>query len=288
MKARKIWAGLLVVGMLGWVTGCSGEKLISAKEESSVEQSAVEQSRDTTEVSSEQQREDVNCASEEGWYIKSEFQKPAEWNYQFAAPMIGSFYGYNDEDAGAIDMEDGKTYGFDDRLTLGCSAWCGCTDYKCQVQASSTLAAQGSVTYDAEHLSDGNRDTVWAEGAAGTGIGESISITQMYAGSGDPEFTFTTICIVNGYAQNETKWQENGRVKSLKLYYEDEYIGVIVLEDTMKPQYIDVSPVRMKVGNGCEVNFRFEIAEVYEGTKYEDTCLTGIVIDFEGKYAHSV
>ena len=42
----------------------------------------------------------------------------------------------------------------------------------------------------------------------------------------------------------------------------------------------------MKVGNGFDADFRFEIAEVYEGSKYEDTCLTGIIIDFNGIFAH--
>ena len=48
----------------------------------------------------------------------------------------------------------------------------------------------------------------------------------------------------------------------------------------MEPQFIDVSPVNMTVSNGREAVFRFEIADVYPGTKYEDTCLTGILIEF--------
>lgn len=218
--------------------------------------------------------------------VPASYQLPGGWNYQFATPQIGSFKGYTMEDAGAIDMKDGEVFGYDDRLTMGCSAWCGCSDYVCEASATSTLAAQGNVRYDASNLTEESRDSVWSEGVEGLGIGESIEIKQMYMGIGDAEFTFHSICIVNGYAENETKWQENGRVKSLKLYYEDEYMGLITLEDTMKPQYIDVSPVQMKVGNGFNANFRFEIAEVYEGSKYEDTCITGIVIDFEGKYAH--
>lgn len=237
----------------------------------------------------------VSCGEQhEYWFrivmvnggVEPSYQFPEKWNYQFDAPQIGSFKGYNDEGAGAIDMEDGEVYGFDDWLTDGCSAWCGCEDYVCEAWASSELPNQGNVGYSASNLVEENRNSVWAEGAEGSGIGESIFIKQMYAGTGDIEFTISNICIVNGYAKDETKWQENGRVKSLKLYYEDEYMGLITLEDTMNPQYIDVTPVQMKVGNGFDSNFRFEIAEVYEGTKYEDTCITGIVIDFEGKYAH--
>ena len=48
----------------------------------------------------------------------------------------------------------------------------------------------------------------------------------------------------------------------------------------MKPQYIDLTPLQMKVGNGREAVFQFSIAEVYEGSKYDDTCITGIEIGF--------
>lgn len=220
------------------------------------------------------------------WYEEPTYELPKDWDYQFAAPQIGSFQGYSLEHAGTDDMEDGEYFGFADWLTGGCSAWCGGKEYVCEVEASSQLPDQGGVNYNAYNLRKENRNSVWAEGVDGNGIGESIFVKQMYTGTGDVEFTISNICIVNGYAQNETKWQENGRVKSLKLYYEDEYMGLITLEDTMNPQFIDVTPVQMKVGNGFDANFRFEIAEVYEGTKYEDTCLTGILIDFEGKYAH--
>lgn len=214
------------------------------------------------------------------------YQLPGNWEYRFAPPKIGSFKGYNEESADAISMEEGELFGYDDRLTMGCSAWCGMEEYVCKAQASSTLPTQAGINYRVSNLTDGSRFSVWSEGVKGTGIGEYVEIKQMYMGSGQPELTFRSICIVNGYAENEEKWKENGRIKSLKLYYEDEYMGMIELADTMQPQYIDVTPVQMKVGNGFEANFRFEIAQVYEGSKYDDTCLTGIVIDFDGKYAH--
>ena len=218
--------------------------------------------------------------------VEPSFNLPKNWNYQFGAPQIGSFKGYDGESAGAIDLDDGNIFGYDERLTQGCSSWCGCQIYLCEVNASSVLADQGKVSYKASHLAEGNRENVWSEGVEGVGIGESIEIKQMYMGSGEAELSFYSICIVNGYAENETKWKENGRVKSLKLYFEGEYMGLITLEDTMNPQYIDISAVQMRVGNGFDANFKFEIADVYEGSKYDDTCLTGIVIDFNGIYAH--
>lgn len=214
------------------------------------------------------------------------YEFPEGWNYQFAAPEIGSFKGYEDGEAGATDMENGDVYGFEDWLALGCSTWCGCYNFHSEAKASSTLPKQGNVSYDARNLSVDTRESVWAEGVPGDGVGETIEISQLYQGTGDDVFSYNQICIVNGYAESPKKWQENNRVKSLKFYFEDEYMGMIILEDTMKPQYVDVSPVKMTVGNGCEAKFRFEIAEVYKGTLYDDTCITGIVLEFDGRYAH--
>jgi len=63
-------------------------------------------------------------------------------------------------------------------------------------------------------------------------------------------------------------------------YFEDEYVGVIELEDIMLPQYIDISNLDLCVLNGEVANFRFEILDVYEGDVYEDTCITGVDFKF--------
>ena len=42
----------------------------------------------------------------------------------------------------------------------------------------------------------------------------------------------------------------------------------------------------MKAADGVEIHFQFVIEDVYAGTTYEDTCLTGLVIDFMGRRSH--
>lgn len=38
--------------------------------------------------------------------------------------------------------------------------------------------------------------------------------------------------------------------------------------------------------DGGMLEVRFEIAEVYPGNLYEDTCLTGLIMEFTGRYSH--
>lgn len=214
------------------------------------------------------------------------YTMPDNWNYEFGEPRIGTFYENQPTEAGVAEAANGSLYGYEDWLTDGCSTWCGCEQFYCMAEASSALESQGNIKYVPSNAADCSRNTVWAEGVAGDGIGEYIEIRQLYEGLGEDVFTFTELCIVNGYAETENKWQENNRVKILSLFYGDVYMGDIHLEDTINPQYIDISSLQMKVENGEEAQFRFQIKEVYEGSKYDDTCITGIVIEFEGRQAH--
>ena len=58
------------------------------------------------------------------------------------------------------------------------------------------------------------------------------------------------------------------------------------LEDTILPQYFTLPENDIMVYSGEMIEFEFVIEEVYPGSLYEDTCLTGIVMEFTGRYAH--
>ncbi len=81
-------------------------------------------------------------------------------------------------------------------------------------------------------------------------------------------------------------WAENGRVKRLLMYVENQPYAYLELEDTIAPQYFTLPPDTMKAADGVEIHFQFVIEDVYAGTTYEDTCLTGLVIDFMGRRSH--
>ena len=202
-------------------------------------------------------------------------------------PRVGEFCYWSDDDMDLIDDPNGEIYGFWQDITPGCSVWCAVMDNSASVETSSTLEPQGKYNYEADNLINGKRSDAWVEGVEGTGIGETISITKSYdtsAGEMVPDeesVFFFEMCIVNGLARNEKVWKENGRVKSLKFYFNGEYQGTIELEDTMKPQFVSLSGLNLAARNCEENTFSFEIEDVYPGEKYEDTALTGIEIAFD-------
>lgn len=223
-------------------------------------------------------------------------------------PEIGSFfYGelggtYDDwgDDMWCSFKEtpDAPNFGFADWQTPACSKWCHIGIFGNQATASSELAS-ASERYCADNAVCENRELAWAEGAEGVGIGEYIVYDQIvYSGSliessgnqilrggiygyGDDGYIeYEQICIVNGYARDEKVWQENGRVKTLMMYVYDQPYARLELEDTINPQYFTIPQGDIMVANGSEVSFKFVIEDVYPGTMYEDTCITGIVVDF--------
>ncbi len=182
------------------------------------------------------------------------------------------------------------------------------------IEASSELVSSND-RYAAEKLrTHWGRNYTWAEGVEGSGIGESITyhdsmywnISNAWEGltyndwdldgshTKKDEYGFirdgykhyVEICIVNGYAKNQKTWEENGRIKRLLMYVEDEPYAYLELEDTIYPQYFLLPPDDIKVAEGDEITFRFVIEDVYPGTTYEDTCLTGLVMEFTGRHGH--
>lgn len=201
---------------------------------------------------------------------------------------IRKFIGF-DNDNQCVYSDDGEFFGWKENFWGGCSSWCSVSEYSNEVTASSTLKSHGKFSYSPENVSNEERGNSWVEGVDGDGIGEYIEITQaclVRDEKYETDIGFTELCIVNGYAATEKNWKENNRIKELKMYFADEYIGTIVLEDTIYPQYIDISSLNLKVANGEKAKFRFEIADVYNGEKYEDTCLTGLLIEFSGRTGH--
>ena len=147
-------------------------------------------------------------------------------------------------------------------LHLGMSSFTGES-----VTASSYLSSQGSASYRASNIKDWNHETAWVEGVKGYGIGEWIEFHDIHV-----DGTLTVISILNGYVKSDRAWSENARVKRLKVYYNDRPICILELQDSRSMQAF---PVQDFLGGKHYINkLRFEIMEVYPGTKYQDTVIS--------------
>ena len=73
-------------------------------------------------------------------------------------------------------------------------------------------------------------------------------------------------------------WQANNRVKKLKLWVNNQPFALLSLRDLPALQTFKV-PLLGNRADKKELILRFEILEIYPGTKYHDTALTEIFFD---------
>lgn len=252
----------------------------------------------------------INSVEIPACYIETPIVDYPETPFVLTPEVRNFFYGENDlwEEHDFFEYADeAPDYGFLD-WHVPCGEFCAMSEGKYKITASSELSSSDG-RYAPEHMASYyGREYAWAEGVEGNGIGESISITEscsylyqkdLYAegnvGFWDRESTpdiydgymrYTEICVVNGYAKNQKVWEENGRVKRILMYVEDKPFAYLDLEDTIYPQYFTLPVDAIKAADGVDIHFRFVIEDVYPGTKYEDTCLTGLVVEFMGRHGH--
>lgn len=131
------------------------------------------------------------------------------------------------------------------------------------VDATSYLQAE-SMDYVPGLAVDGNLATCWQEGVEGYGEG------QDFFAKFATEFTPQYILIYNGQCTDEERYNKNGRIATLQISAND-YVEVVAIPDEM-------TPIAIKL-NGWEAvsGISFKILSVYEGSKYQDTCLTELM-----------
>ena len=143
-----------------------------------------------------------------------------------------------------------------------------------QVKASSYLDNQK--VYQPENVADGDRTTAWVEGVAGDGIGESLTIIL------EEPRRVTEIGIVPGYTKSEKIWTVNNRVAEVEIIVNDSFTITQAFIDkynslppTSKEAYQLVS---LEGFDEIVKSLRITLTKVYKGTKYEDTCISEILL----------
>lgn len=179
----------------------------------------------------------------------------------------------------ALSKVDETMEDYWDILGAGCSWYCGGGSK--EVTASSYLKSQGENNYEPKNAHDLNYKTAWVEGVEGYGIGEYL----LYSfGGASPRIN--EIIVVNGYVKSKSAWENNSRVKKLKVYIDDNPYAILNLKDIRGSQSFKVEPIGNNERKDWDVlktkpdwTLKFEILEVYKGLKYDDVVISEIYFD---------
>jgi hypothetical protein len=148
------------------------------------------------------------------------------------------------------------------------------------VTASSELKALNTdLTYASANAHDFSFKSVWAEGVSGYGIGEYL--TYVFPAR-HPRIT--SIIIVNGYVKDAESYQHNSRVKKMVVYKDNIKLAILHLKDIRGTQQFSFEPLgnegyqesNVDLSDNPDWSLRFEILEVYEGGKYDNTFVSEI------------
>lgn len=144
-----------------------------------------------------------------------------------------------------------------------------CSEGTSNTKASSYLTSQGISHYKAENLTDDDPTTAWVEGKADYGIGEFVEFMA---------FPYASWCVVNGYQKDKITWENNSRVRKLRIFIEGKPACEVMLEDKMGiqtfqlPENVKIAPEKISTGT----KIKMVILEVYEGKKFKDTAISEI------------
>lgn len=131
------------------------------------------------------------------------------------------------------------------------------------VDATSYLKTD-SLHYVPGFAVDGDLGTCWQEGV--DGYGEGHDFFAKFSIDFAPQY----IVIYNGQAIDDDRFYRNGRIASLQISAGD-YLEIIDLPD-------ERTPVAIKLTGWEGVSgISFKVLSVYEGSQYQDTCLTELM-----------
>jgi hypothetical protein len=177
---------------------------------------------------------------------------------------------YEMESDDEVESKYGDLSIYDDLYSEKCSWYCG-GEVK-SVTASSCLQPIKSFNYEGENAHDFNHESVWA--TKGKGIGESLTYT--FEGKCP---RITTVKILNGHVKTESVWRANSRVKKLRMYYNGKPYAILALQDSRTLQCFDVGTLGYHDLDKPDWTLKFEILEVYPGSKHEDTVIAELYFD---------
>ncbi|MCR5322049.1 MAG: hypothetical protein K6E85_02020 [Lachnospiraceae bacterium] len=152
-----------------------------------------------------------------------------------------------------------------------------------ETEATSYLTtSKGS--WPASNTVDGDTDTCWQDGVNGNGVNEKLTYYL------EKPAYIVGMSMVNGRVSSESKYWANGRIAEVTVafYLGEEKVGTI--KNFAISDAFSTTPVEYKFCDELMENayycdqIRVKVTGVYDGSKYEDLCLTEIKF-FEGIYS---
>lgn len=144
------------------------------------------------------------------------------------------------------------------------------------VKVTSELAPQGNIKYSVKNIADNSFQTAWAEGSEDYGIGEKITMkvkSNCFKLSDGTKYCYplSGMFIANGYVGSRSEWNDNSRVKRLKMYVDGVPVAYLNFNDEYNVQTIFFDE---PINADKDIEITFEIIEVYPGTESKNTAIT--------------
>lgn len=136
------------------------------------------------------------------------------------------------------------------------------------IETSSVLKDDSGFNYEGKNVVDRDLSTSWC---GAKGIGDTVSFSFK-----DP-VKASVVGMIPGFGANRSSYFENNRIKTLKIYFSIENEDgssyksdwVYNLTDAYSMFFVDFGDQQFK-------DVKFEILDVYPGSKYQDTCISEV------------
>jgi len=153
---------------------------------------------------------------------------------------------------------------------------------------SLTTTSQLEGNYKSANMLDSDFGTAWVEGESGDGLGEKIEIVL-------DNYPLAAIVFINGYTKSVGTYKTNNRVKKIRMdrevvdYRDETKTSIKTVEISLEDlPYQEVSSENLAAmmsvlgdyGDGYQKvrKITLTILEVYKGSKYNDTCISEVLL----------
>ena len=143
------------------------------------------------------------------------------------------------------------------------------TSFSSSSNLADVTTSAGSYSYKPDYAFDGNLSSCWCEGASGSGEGEYI------LASANGLQHVSQLNIYNGLCENADLFGKNNRIKDCILEFSNGTSYTVTLNGDYNAQ-----PCAVVLPEAVDTEYvKLTIMSVYNGSKYDDTCISEIIIN---------